>query len=319
MNLDSLLAGPIDGSRLAPAARAALAAAPRDAMGHAVFRTMSGTDARLERFAWLGDGLAAAVWERHTDEQLTVYSEPGHHTLSCYLTGGYSVERNGAPGQFGAPHRLCSLPDWHESRWLVRDSLRLMHIYFMPDQLTRRAVLELDREPRELMLQDRTYFDNPALARLCTSLLDAPWLGSDGLLRANEITHEALSQLLRDQATLRPDLRLKGGLAPYLRRRLADWIEAHLHEAITLGRLAEVACLSEFHLARMFRRSFGMPPSAWIAGRRIDRAKMLLKRGALPLQQVADACGYADLSHFSHRFRAATGAPPGQWRSVVSS
>lgn len=312
-----ILPHPIPDERLAPAARAALEAAPRDAMGHAVFRTMSGTDARLERFAWLGDGLAAAVWERHTDEQLTAYSQPGHHTLSCYLGGGYRVERNGAPGQFGAPGRLCSLPDWHESRWMVRDSLRLMHIYFMPEQFTRRAVLELDREPRELMLQDRTYFDNPALVKLFETLLEAPWLGTDQLLRANEITHETLSQLLHDQAALRPDLRLRGGLAPHLRRRLADWIEANLHEPVTLGRLAELACLSEFHLARMFRVSFGMPPSAWIAARRIDRAKALLKTGALPLQQVADACGYADLSHFSHRFRAATGVPPGQWRAAI--
>ncbi|WP_229418736.1 AraC family transcriptional regulator [Pseudoduganella flava] len=287
-------------------------------MGHAVFRTMCGTDAKLERFAWFGDGLAAAVWERHTDEQLTVYSEPGHHTLSCYLGGGYRVERNGAPGRFGAPHRLCSLPDWHESRWMVRDELRLMHIYFMPEHFTRRAVVELDREPRELMLQDRTYFDNPQLAALCESLLDAPWLGSDQLLRANEITHDALSLLLHDQAAVRPHLRLKGGLAPYLRRRLAEWIDAHLHENITLGRLAELACLSEFHLARMFRVSFGLPPAGWVALRRIDRAKTLLKTGTLPLQQVADACGYADLSHFSHRFRAAMGVPPGRYRQIVN-
>uniref|UniRef100_UPI00403FABDE helix-turn-helix domain-containing protein n=1 Tax=Massilia sp. METH4 TaxID=3123041 RepID=UPI00403FABDE len=318
MTPEFTLADAIPEDRLTGAARQALAAAPEDAMGHAVFRTMCGTDAKLERFAWFGDGLAAAVWERHTDEHLTAYSQPGHHTLSCYLGGGYRVERNGAPGQFGAPHRLCSLPDWHESRWMVRDSLRLMHIYFMPEHFTRRAVIELDREPRELMLQDRTYFDNPELARLCESLLDAPWLGTDQLLRANEITHEALSRLLHDQSALRPDLRLKGGLAPYLRRRLAEWIEAHLHEPITLGRLAEEACLSEFHLARMFRTSFGLPPSAWIAARRIDRAKTLLKVGTLPLQQVAEACGYADMPHFSHRFRAATGVPPGQWRTALT-
>lgn len=286
-------------------------------MGHAVFRTMSGTDAKLERFAWLGDGLAVAVWERHTDEQVTVYSEPGHHTLSCYLDGGYGVERNGSPGEHGAPGRLCSLPDWHESHWMVRASLRLMHIYFMPEHFTRRAVVELDREPRELMLRDRTYFDNLELARVCESLLDTPWLGTDQLLRANEITHDALSGLLHDQAAVKPNLRLRGGLAPFLRRRLAEYIDAHLHEAITLGVLAEVACLSEFHLARMFRTSFGMPPSAWIAARRIDRARGLLKTGALPLQQVAEACGYADLSHFGHRFRAAVGAAPGQYRRIV--
>jgi AraC-like DNA-binding protein len=51
-----------------------------------------------------------------------------------------------------------------------------------------------------------------------------------------------------------------------------------------------------------------MPPSAWIAARRIERARVLLKTTDQPLQQIADACGYADLSHFSHRFRAALGA-----------
>ncbi len=284
---------------------------------HAVFNTMSHTDATLERFAWLGDGIAAAVWNRNTDEQLTTYRQPGHHTLSCYLDGGYRVERGGTPGQYGAPMRLCTLPDWHESQWVVRDHLRLLHVYFMPEHFTRRAVLELDREPRELTLADRTFFENPRIVQLCRELLASPWIDADQLLRANELTHDALSELLRSQSIVRRDLRLRGGLAPLVRRRLADYIEEHLAEPITLGLLAQLACLSEFHLARMFRVSFGMPPSAWIARRRVERACALLKTSALPLQQVADACGYADLSHFSHRVRAALGMPPGRYRGLL--
>ena len=67
----------------------------------------------------------------------------------------------------------------------------------------------------------------------------------------------------------------------------------------------------------MFRVSFGMPPHAWIAARRLDRARPLLTAGALPLQQVADACGYADLSHFSHRFRSSAGVSPSRYRQIV--
>jgi AraC family transcriptional regulator len=52
--------------------------------------------------------------------------------------------------------------------------------------------------------------------------------------------------------------------------------------------------------------------------RRLDRARVLLK-GDLSLQQVADACGFADLSHFSHRFRDATGMPPGRYRQIVAA
>ncbi len=288
-------------------------------ISHAVFNTMSHTDATLERFAWLGDGIAAAVWNRQTDEQLTSYAQPGHHTLSCYLDGGYRVERAGTPGQFGAPARLCTLPDWHESQWVVRDHLRLLHVYFMPEHFTRRAVLELDREPRELTLADRTYFENPRIVQLCRQLVNSPWNDADELLRANELTHDALSELLRSQSIVRRDVRVRGGLSPLVRRRLADFIETHLAEPITLGSLAQLACLSEFHLARMFRVSFGVPPSSWIAQRRVAHACQLLKTTALPLQQVADACGYADLSHMSHRVRAALGMPPGRYRSATLS
>lgn len=288
------------------------------AISHAVFLAMAGTDAALERFAWLGDGLAAAIWRRETEESVTSYVQPGHHTLSCYLGGGCRTERIGTPGKYGAPQRLCSLPDWHESRWLVRGKLRLLHVYFMPEHFTRRAIVELEREPRELTLADRTYFEQPRIVALCEALAVTPWEDADQLLRANEIAHEALSELLRSQAIVRQDVQLRGGLAPGVRRRLAAYIDANLALPLTLGMLAQLACMSEFHLARMFRVSFGMPPSAWIGARRIDLARRLLKTTAWPLQQVAAACGYANLSHFSHRFRAAVGTPPGRFRLAVS-
>ncbi|MFA9218917.1 MAG: helix-turn-helix domain-containing protein, partial [Sphingomonadaceae bacterium] len=104
-----------------------------------------------------------------------------------------------------------------------------------------------------------------------------------------------------------------------VRRRLADYIEEHLAQPITLGMLAQLACMSEYHTARMFRASFGMPPSAWIATRRIERARTLLKHGSDPLQQVADACGYANLSHFSHRFSDSVGTAPSRYRSILRS
>lgn len=288
-------------------------------ISHAVFNTLRGTDAELERFAWLGDGLAMAIWQRKADEEETTYIRPGHHTLSYYLGGGYRTERNEAPGLYGSPGRLCTLPDQHESRWVVRDQLRFLHVYFLPHHFTRRAVLELDREPRELTLADRTYFEHAHIAQLCAALERIPWDGADALMRANETTHLLLSHLLQSQTALQRDIRLKGGLAPVVRRRLADYIDAHLDQTLTLGMLADIGCLSEYHLARMFRLSFGMPPYAWIAARRIDRAQYLLKATALPLQQVADACGYADLSHFSHRFRAAVGMSPGQYRQVLTN
>jgi AraC family transcriptional regulator len=39
----------------------------------------------------------------------------------------------------------------------------------------------------------------------------------------------------------------------------------------------------------------------------------------MSLQQVAAACGYADGSHFHHRFRAAVGATPAHYRKVMGA
>lgn len=284
---------------------------------HAVARTLSEARATLERFAWLGDRLAAAVWRRRTDVEEHVYDRPGHHTLSCYLGGGLRTERQRMPGRYGAPLRLCALPGDHESRWWVRGDMHFMHLYFLPGHFTRRAVLELDREPRELTLADRTYFEDPALAALCRNLAAAPWDGFDERMRANETAHEILSRLLRSQSVRRSDAPARGGLAPAVRRRVAEYVEAHLASPITLGTLANLACLSEYHFARMFRLSFGVPPHAWIAGRRIERARALLRTTAEPAACIAALCGYADTSHFGHRFRAALGVSPLVYRRIV--
>jgi len=292
---------------------------PEGRLSRSVFKTMSETDAELERFTWLGDELALAIWRRDTPCAETSYCQPGHHTLSYYMGGGYRTERGELPGLYGAPQRLCTLPDWHESSWTVRGPLRFLHVYFLPEHFTRRAVVELDREPRALTLADRTYFEHERIGQLCAQLAAMGWEGADARLRANEMTHETLSHLLHAQSLPRHQPQVRGGLAPAVRRRLAEHIEAHLAQPMTLQTLAQLACLSEYHLLRMFKVSFGMTPSAWIAARRIEHARQLLKHTGLPLQQVADACGYADLSHFSHRFRDATGAAPGRYRSVVTT
>jgi AraC family transcriptional regulator len=125
-----------------------------------------------------------------------------------------------------------------------------------------------------------------------------------------------LSLLLRSQGVRRPGMALKGGLSAATRRRLRDYIDAHLDETLTLGALADVACLSEYHLARMFRASFGQPPHAWIAAQRLERARILLRTGDLPLAQIAAECGYANASHFSHRFRDGVGVAPNVYRQV---
>ncbi|GBH27308.1 helix-turn-helix domain-containing protein [Burkholderia vietnamiensis] len=281
-----------------------------------VCRTLADANATLERFPWLGDHLAIAEWTRITDESETVYEQPGHHTLSCYLDGGYRTERERVP-RYGAPSLLCTLPGDHESRWWVRGEMHFIHLYFLPEHFTQRAIRELDREPRELKLADRTYFEDARVAAQFRSLALERWDDADGRLRVNEAAHDVLSLLLRGQGAARADAPLRGGLAPAVRRRVRDYIDRYLSQPLTPGELANGPALSEYPLSRMFRLAFGRAPHAWVAEQRLARARLLLRTTALPLAQVAAECGYANAAHFSHRFRDAHGTTPNAYRRAL--
>ncbi|WP_068829272.1 helix-turn-helix domain-containing protein [Pseudomonas sp. BMS12] len=280
-----------------------------------VFQSLSSSpNARLLRGAELGDELAAALWSNHHDAR--DYQGPEHHTLSCYLAGGTGTFRRERPGTKGSPDKLCVLPAGHESSWVINGDIRLAHLYVSPQRFAASAVALLDREPRELQLRESTFLDDPRLALQFRQLAMLTWDEPGERLLASSLAHEMISHLLLTQVGLRQGLKLKGGLAPHLRRRLVDYIEQHLDQALTLGELAQLAALSEYHFARMFRESFGLPPHRYVLQRRLLRARELLQHGDLPLGEIALACGFASASHFSNRFREAFGGAPGLLRAA---
>jgi len=71
---------------------------------------------------------------------------------------------------------------------------------------------------------------------------------------------------------------VKGGLAAWRKKRLADYIEQHLAERISIVTLADIAGLSPYHFARAFKQSFGIPPYRYQMMHRMEYAKVLLAR-----------------------------------------
>jgi AraC family transcriptional regulator len=281
-----------------------------------VFQSLNNSPhSQLEHCAELGDGLTAAMWSNYHDAR--EYQGPSHHTLSCYLEGGTGTFRRDNPGAKGAPDKLCIMPAGHDSSWVINGDIRLAHLYISPERFALSAVSLLDREPREVELRESTFVDDPRQAARFRQLTALNWNEPGERLLTSSLAHEMISHALLHQVGQRQNLRLKGGLAPALRRQLRDFIEANLSEAISLGQLAALAALSEYHFARMFRESFGVPPHRYLLARRLVRAQQLLKETALPLGDVALACGFASASHFSNRFRSALGATPGDYRAAL--
>jgi AraC family transcriptional regulator len=103
-------------------------------------------------------------------------------------------------------------------------------------------------------------------------------------------------------------------LSAWRLRRVTDYAQAHLDEALTITMLAAVAGLSPRHFARAFTREVGETPRRWLLKRRIDKAKRCLADSDETLAQIAYACGFAAQSHFSRAFRRMTGESPRRWR-----
>ncbi|MFC4298367.1 MAG: AraC family transcriptional regulator [Castellaniella sp.] len=294
----------------------ALASDPSD---FALFPMLRSARVQLDRATTLGEGLAAAQWNRdlRTGPGLVDYDMPGHHTLSLYLQGGETCFRLDHGDLRGGAGKFCVLPDQHHSRWSMNDDVRFLHLYITPRRLAREAVMRLDCEPRALELRDRTYIRDPSLERACRALLNVDWSVPAGRLAASAAAEGVLHHLLTQSTGRRARADDLGGLAPAVRRRVRDYVDAHLDEALTLDELAGVAVLSTYHFARMFHVSFGEPPHAWVLGRRLARARELLARSRDDLAGVARACGFGSASHFSRVFLQATGITPGRYRAAV--
>jgi AraC-like DNA-binding protein len=94
--------------------------------------------------------------------------------------------------------------------------------------------------------------------------------------------------------------------------RARDYLHDNATRNISLQELANVAGLSPFHLARVFRQEIGLPPHLYQVQVRIAQAKHLLARG-WRVAQVATETGFYDQSHFGGHFKRLVGVTPARY------
>lgn len=81
--------------------------------------------------------------------------------------------------------------------------------------------------------------------------------------------------------------------------------------------LVELACLcnsSVFHFAHSFKAHVGMAPFAFQRHLRIQKARALLSRTDLTIEEIGNAVGCENASSFSRMFRNVTSQSPGEFR-----
>ncbi|MEO1147847.1 MAG: AraC family transcriptional regulator [Cyanobacteria bacterium J06638_22] len=106
-------------------------------------------------------------------------------------------------------------------------------------------------------------------------------------------------------------------LSPAILARLDDYIEAHCDRGLTVAELAQVAGRPQFYFSRSFKATTGQSPYQYVLERRLARACELLAISALPLAEVASACGFYDQAHLTRGFKKQLGTTPGAYRQEM--
>ncbi|MEV5965366.1 AraC family transcriptional regulator [Kribbella sp. NPDC051952] len=93
-------------------------------------------------------------------------------------------------------------------------------------------------------------------------------------------------------------------------------LEASIDEPWTLDRLAARVNLAPGYMVRLFGKTAGISPMAYLNRLRAERAAGLLIETELPVATVGAMVGWHDPSHATRRFRSTFGLSPSQYRSA---
>lgn len=103
--------------------------------------------------------------------------------------------------------------------------------------------------------------------------------------------------------------RVEASLAPVL-----EWAQERLDQPLSVRDLARKAAVSPATLHRRFAAELGTTPLAWLTGERVRLACLLLEKGELSLDQVAEASGLGTASNLRAHLRKQVGVSPSEYR-----
>jgi len=264
-----------------------------------------------------GRSWSGATVDLHELDEEVGFQAPAydHHVVIMHCAGGGEIiQRRGGEVYKGdvSPGSIMILPAKTESYWSFARPLKKLKIR-VPQELIADASTVIGSGPRDVVLKNVFHARDPLIQRLGAILLEElerPDHPAQRLI-AEGASCALAAHLVRSydfRGVDHPTPRSK--LAPRALAAVYDYVDQNLCGGVTLSDLAQVAGVSRFHFARMFKSSVGLTPIAFVERSRIERAKELIRVNEQSLAEVALAVGFSDQSHFTRRFRVHANCTP---------
>jgi transcriptional regulator GlxA family with amidase domain len=77
--------------------------------------------------------------------------------------------------------------------------------------------------------------------------------------------------------------------------------------------------MSTRNFSRVFLRDIGVTPADFVEAARLDAARRMLQDSEVPLQRIADRCGFADVHSMRRVFQRKLGVGPTDYRATFQT
>ncbi len=241
-----------------------------------------------------------------TADQLIVLVKAGSTTIQSFGNSGWRTARY-APGDIGmtAPGAGSRL------RWYGGNSHSNLQLHLPTSVLYATSAALSKRDPALISFPDSLLTVDPLIKQVMLSLEAAMHLGFPDIY-AESAAHFLAAHILSKNVGL--SVPSKVCIEDTRLRRVDSFIRANLAEPVSLTDFAEVACLSRYHLVRLFKQTYGVTPFQRLTRFRMEYAQNLLMTGRKSIIEIALLCGYNNASHFATAFRRFSGATASEYR-----
>jgi transcriptional regulator GlxA family with amidase domain len=100
---------------------------------------------------------------------------------------------------------------------------------------------------------------------------------------------------------------------------IVDYVLSDLRSDLSVEALAARAKMSTRKFSRVFVRDIGATPADFVEAARLDAARRLLQDSSMPLQRVADRCGFDDVHKMRRVFQRTLGVGPTDYRATFQT